>query len=136
MLRARVWPRVRAALCSERSTCPQGHVPRPLLARGVPEGHFGEVRGGRGSALRVLADASRALSPRAPARSPCARLSLLLCLGHGGSGHTTAPRLSGLMSRRLLQLAEARLSPLHPAWGAVVGVLGALRQEARLPRLR
>lgn len=125
MLRARVWPRVRAALCSERSTCPQGHVPRPLPARGVPEGHFGEVRGGRGSAL-----------PRAPARFPCARLSLLLCLGHGGSGHTTAPRLSGLMSRRLLQLAEARLSPLRPAWGAVVGVLGALRQEARLPRLR
>lgn len=51
MLRARVWPRVRAALCSERSTCPQGHVPRPLPARGVPEGHFREVRGGRGSAL-------------------------------------------------------------------------------------
>lgn len=40
------------------------------------------------------------------------------------------------MSRRLLQLAEARLSPLRPAWGAVVGVLSALRQEARLPHLR
>lgn len=109
-------------------------------ARCRPEGSLKVTSGKSGAGVaqlcRVLADASRALSPRALARSPCARLSLLLCLGHGGSGHTTAPRLSGLMSRRLLQLAEARLSPLRPAWGAVVGVLGALRQEARLPRLR
>lgn len=110
--------------CSGRlSACPQGHVLLPPQPAGSVK--VTSVKSGAGAAqlCRVLADVQAAPSvtacglrppamisapspsPWAPARSPCSGAlarcvhvcPCYLCLGHGWSGHTTAPPLFGLM---------------------------------------